>query len=155
MYIWCTQFPIRFMQFWIFNFQQIYTIHRYNVHNFPWNLCNSRYSIFYKSRQSVHLMYTISRWIHAILDIQFSANPDNLYIKCTQFPMEFTQFRIFNFSANPDNPYKLCVQFLIEFMHFWMFNFSVNPKNPYICTQFLIEFTQFWIFNFSSNPDIP
>ena len=51
-------------------------------------------------------MYTISRWIYEILDIQFFAKKDIPDIYYTQFPVEFTQFYIFNLSSNPDCPYN-------------------------------------------------
>ena len=52
-------------------FLQILTISTCDVHNFPLNLHNSGYSIFFcKSRHSVYIMCTISRWIYTILKIQ-------------------------------------------------------------------------------------
>ena len=124
-HIYCTQFPVEFSQFWIYNFSAnpnipyIYNVHKfplnisdrgysiflliqtfraYNVHNFPFNFLNSRYSIslqiqtfhmyklytisrrifavldiqiFCKSRHSVQIIHTISRSIYIVLDIQF------------------------------------------------------------------------------------
>ena len=58
-----------------------------------------RVQFFCESRQSVHIMFTISCSIYAILDVQFSSNPDNPYIKCTQFPVQFTQFNALNVST--------------------------------------------------------
>ena len=79
-------------------FLQMRTFHIFNVHNFTLNLRSSGNSIFLqiqtfwtyimytifrwiyaildirvfcKSRHSVHIMYTISRWIYGILDIKF------------------------------------------------------------------------------------
>ena len=67
----CTQFPVRLHNSGYSIFPQIQTIHTYNVHNFPWNSRNSDLQFFYKSTQSVDIMYTISRGTYAILDIQF------------------------------------------------------------------------------------
>ena len=95
------------MEFWRFNFSTNPDIsYIYNVYNFPLNFRSSGDSFFFqiqtfhsnimykisnliflnldikflsKSEYSVHLMYTIFRWITQIYTISFSANPNILY----------------------------------------------------------------------------
>ena len=58
-----------------------------------------------KSRHYVHITYSISAKISLVRDIQFfckSRNSVHIYFK--QFPVEFSQFWRFNFSKNPDIP---------------------------------------------------
>ena len=71
-YIYCTQFTMEFTQFWILNyFVNLDIPYIYNLHKFALNLRNFGYSIFTKTRHSVHLMYTFSFWIYVVLDFQF------------------------------------------------------------------------------------
>ena len=97
--MYCTQFQIEFLLFWTFNFSaNLDRSYINNVHNFPLNFRSSGYSIFLQIptfrtnilqnsplnfRSTGHLIfrqiqpfliyiiYTISRWIFGVLDIQF------------------------------------------------------------------------------------
>ena len=66
--------------------------------------------------------------------LDFSTNPNYLYMQYTQFFVEFTQFcifnifKVFNFSINPDNLYISCIQFSVEFTQFCTFNVSIVFK---------------------------
>ena len=113
----CTQFLVEFTQFWIFNFSANPDVPNiYNVHNFLLNFRSSGYLIFMQIQTfRTYIMYTISRWIFAVLYVQFSANHYIPYIECTQFPVEFTLFWIIKFFANPDIPHIQCIQFTVEF----------------------------------------
>ena len=98
---------------------------------------------FCKSKHSVHITYTITRWIYTIQDIQFFCKSKPFVHLLTQFVVEFTLFWIFNFSANLDNPYVQCTQFPLKFMLFLysiflqiqtiyvynVHNFSLNLRN--------------------------
>ena len=79
----------------------------YNVHNFPLNFRSSGHLIFLLIQTfRTYITHTIFGWIFAALDIQFFGKSNNsVHIQCTQFPIEFSQFWIFNFSANPNLPY--------------------------------------------------
>ena len=98
-YMYCTQFQIEFLLFWTFNFSayldrpyinnvhnfplnfrssgysiflRIQTFRTYNVQNSPLNFPSTGYSIFLQIQPFLtYIMYTISRWIFANLDMQF------------------------------------------------------------------------------------
>ena len=53
------------------NFLQIQTYCTYNVHNYVINFAILEIQYFYKSKESEHIMCTISRWIYAILIFNF------------------------------------------------------------------------------------
>ena len=129
-YILCIQFLVKIRKFWTFNvsatpdipyiynvhnfplnicnwgysiFLLIQTFHAYNVHNFQFNFRSSGYSIFLQIQTfRTYIMYAISRWIFALLDIQiFYKSRHSLHL-CTKYTVEFTQFQILKFSATLD-----------------------------------------------------
>ena len=111
--MYCTQFQIEFLLFWTFNFSaNLDRSYINNVHNFPLNFRSSGYSIFlqiptfrtYNIQNSpfnfrgtghsifrqiqpflTYIMYTISRWIFGVLDIQFPLQIQTFrtYTMCT------------------------------------------------------------------------
>ena len=204
-------FPLNFQSSKNSIFLQIQTVRTYNVQNFPLNFRSSRHSIFLQNQRCrtyimyiisrwifgvldiqfflqiqtfrTYIMYRISRWIYAILDINFSANSNIPYIWCTQFPVEFAQFRTVNFSANPNNLYKYNVHnFLSNLCSFgcsiflqihtfrtyimytiseWIFGvldiqffLLIQTFRTYIMYTISCWISAFWTFNFSTNPDI-
>ena len=107
-YIWCTQFPAEFAQFWTINFSANPNIlYKYNVHNFLSNLCCFGCPIFRQIHTfCTYIMYTISGWIFGVPDIQFFLliQTFRTYIMYT-ISHWISAFWTFNFYANPDITY--------------------------------------------------
>ena len=85
-HIYRTQFSIEFLQHWTFNFFANTTISCiYNVHNFSMNFSSFGYSIFLQIQSfRTYIMYSISRWILVVLDIQFFyTSRDSIHIMYT------------------------------------------------------------------------
>ena len=144
LYIYFTQFLVEFTHIWVSKFLHIQTIRTYNVHNFTLNLCNpyiqriSRVRIFCKSKQSVHIIYSISGWIYTIQDIQilfksrqfvnlmYSISSWIYAILCIQ------QVCRVQFFCKSKHSILIMYTFPVEFVQFWIFNLSANPNNLYI-----------------------
>ena len=135
----------------------------------PLKLRSSRYSIFRQIQTfRTYITYRIFRQIFATLDIQFFGKSNHsVHIQCTQFPIEFSQFWIFNFSANLDVPDIYNVHnFPLTFHSSLTFNFYAYPDILYVyyvhnfplnvrilCTYFnVFEFFCYFvgIFNYAS-----
>ena len=88
LHIYRTQILVEFSLFQIFNFSANLDVpYIYNVHNFPLNFRSYGYSIFLQMQTfRTHIMYTISRWIYAVLDIQifwkFRYSAHTMYTVC-------------------------------------------------------------------------
>ena len=112
---------------------------------------------FCKSRHSGHITYRIHRWISAVLDIQFFCKSNHsLHIWCVQFPVEFLEFWIFNFLCKSRHSVHIqCTQFPVKFSQFGLSIFYKFRHSVRIMYTISHRICGAMAINFYSNPNIP